>query len=358
MQQIKHAELDRYALDPQNPRLGRSAQRENLSQDQVLEKMNSWSLEEIATSFLESGFWAHEAVLCIEEELDGKNRLVVIKGNRRIAALLRLRRAFSGDEQSRKWREMVNGQQASEELFQQVPYILLNNRSEIDAFLGFRHVTGIKQWAPLEKAQFIAKLLEGNDLSYKEVMRQIGSKTETVQRNYIAFSIFEQMENLEGIDIQKVEAKFSVLFLSLRSGYVQDFLDIRGKFHVPPREVKPTIKGDAIDKLREYVRWLFGDIENAPVVTDSRDVDRFARVLNSAEGLQYLRSVTRPSLDKALVIAGGDPKELVDLITTAAYSVEESLSSIHHHADDPQLLNTVKRLNANVRQLCKIFRIE
>ena len=358
-QKIKCAELDRFALDLQNPRLGRSVQHKNLSQDQVLEIMNNWSLEEIATSFLESGFWAHEAVLCIEEELDGENRLVVIEGNRRIAALLRLRRTSNGHEKSRKWLEMVNNQKAPEELFRQVPYILLDNRSEVDAFLGFRHVTGIKEWAPLEKAQFIAKLIEGNGLSYRNVMRRIGSKTETtVQRNYIAFSIFEQMEDLEKIDIEKVEAKFSVLFLSLRSGYVQDFLGIRKKFNVAPEEVKPPIEGDAIEKLREYVRWLFGDIENPPVVTDSRDVDKFASVLNSDEGLQYLRSVTRPSLGKALVIAGGDQKELFDLIMTAAYNVEESLSSIHHHAEDPQLLSTVKRLNANVKQLCKIFHIE
>ena len=357
-QEIQYAELDRYALDPNNPRLGRSLQRANLSQDEILEKMNSWSLEEIATSFLESGFWAHEAVLCVEEEIEGGNRLVVIEGNRRIAALLRLRRTYAGDERSRRWLEMVNDQPVPVQMFERVPYILLDSRSEVDAFLGFRHVTGIKEWAPPEKAQFIAKLIETNGLSYRAVMRQIGSKTETVKRNYIAFCIFEQMEKLEQIDIQKVEAKFSVLFLSLRSGYVQDFLGIREKFSVPPEEVKPPIDPGSVGKLGEYVRWLFGDVENSPVVTDSRDVDKFARVLASEEGLQYLRSVKRPSLEKAFVIAGGDQEELFDLITTAAYNVEESLSSIHHHADDKNLRNTVKRLNANVKQLCRIFGIE
>ena len=127
---------------------------------------------------------------------------------------------------------------------------------------------------------------------------------------------------------------------------------------MPPEEVKPPIEDAAIDKLREYVRWLFGDCENSPIVTDSRQVDKFASILAREDGLQYLRSVKKPSLDKAFVIAGGDAEELYELITTASYNVEESLSSIHHHNHDQKLLNMVKRLNVSVKQLSKIFGLE
>jgi ParB-like chromosome segregation protein Spo0J len=85
--QIDFAPLDQIALDPLNPRLGRAAHAQRLDQDQIYEKMKDWSLEELATSFLESGFWPHEAVLCVEEEVAGQKRLVVVEGNRRIAAL-------------------------------------------------------------------------------------------------------------------------------------------------------------------------------------------------------------------------------------------------------------------------------
>ncbi len=75
---IEYTALDQIALDPRNPRLGRSAHRENLAPDEIFNLMRDWSLEELATSFLESGFWAHEAVLCVEEEAHGEDRLVVI----------------------------------------------------------------------------------------------------------------------------------------------------------------------------------------------------------------------------------------------------------------------------------------
>jgi hypothetical protein len=163
------------------------------------------------------------------------------------------------------------------------------------------------------------------------------------------------MEVMEGIDVGKIEEKFSVLFLSLARSEVRNFLGLERAFSVEPKDVGRPVDEDHQDNLRDFARWLFGDEENAPVVSDSRQVDRFAKILASEEGLAYLRTVKRPSLDKAFVIAGGDQADLYELMTTAAYSVEESLSSIHHFASDERLIKIVERLSANVKQLNKIF---
>ncbi len=355
--QIKYAELSDFYLDPKNPRLGRSAHMAHLPQDEVYNRMRDWSLEELATSFLESGFWPHEAVLCAMEEIDGEDRFVVIEGNRRIAALKRLKKTYEGEERSRKWLELIEDTDEPRKLFDNVPYFLLEDRSKVDAFLGFRHVTGIKEWAPPEKAQFIAKLIDEGGLGYREVMRKIGSKTPIVERNYIAYCILTQMESVEDLSIDEVEKRFSVLFLSLRSKSVQEFLGVENKFGIEPSDVKPPIKEDKIGQLREYSRWLFGDGENPAVVKDSRDVDRFATVLASEEGLQYLRAVRTPSLEKAFVISGGDQEEVYELISTAAYNLQEALSSIHLYKDDERLIAISKRLVANADQVRKTLEI-
>jgi len=320
--------------------------------------MKDWSLEELATSFLESGFWPHEAVLCVVEPIRGQDRLVVVEGNRRIAALQRLQKAYAGEEASRKWQELITGVPRPDALFQRVPYIRYQSRAEVDAFLGFRHVTGIKEWAPPEKAQFIAKLIDENGLSYRQVMRKIGSKIDTVERNYIAYSILEQMEETEGLETQEVENRFSVLFLSLRSKSVQRFLGIEEKFGIDPKKVKPPVDGNHVEQLKEYSKWLFGDAETTPVVQDSREVDKFARVLASAEGLDYLRGVRRPSLDKAFVIAGGDQEAVLDLISTAAYNLQEALSSIHLYKNDEKLIAISKRMLANAEQIKKTLELQ
>ena len=77
--QIEYASLNELFLDPKNPRLGRSAHTAELPQDEVFNRMRDWSLEELATSFLESGFWPHEAVLCATEEIDGTDQLVELQ---------------------------------------------------------------------------------------------------------------------------------------------------------------------------------------------------------------------------------------------------------------------------------------
>lgn len=356
--EIEYARLDQIALDPLNPRLGRAAHQLNLDQDQIYDRMKDWSLEELATSFLESGFWPHEAVLCVVEPIQGQDRLVVVEGNRRIAALQRLEKAYAGEEASKRWRDLIEGVPHPDRLFERVPFIKYENRAEVDAFLGFRHVTGIKEWAPPEKAQFIAKLIDEGGLSYRQVMRKIGSKTDTVERNYIAYCILTQMEGTEGLEVEEVENRFSVLFLSLRSKNVQEFLGVQDKFGIDPQNVKPPIDANNIDRLKEYSKWLFGDADTPPVVQDSREVDKFARVIASADGLEYLRSVRRPSLDKAFVIAGGDQEEVYELLATATYNLQESLSSIHLYKGDERLISISKRLLANAEQLKKSLELD
>lgn len=83
----------------------------------------------------------------------------------------------------------------------------------------------------------------------------------------------------------------------------------------------------------------------------SRDVDKFARVLASAEGLEYLRGVKRPTIDKAFIISGGDKEELSELLSTASLNIQEALSTIHHHKSDEKIIKIAKRLIENANQI-------
>lgn len=348
---IEFAALNDIKLDPLNPRLGRSVDGVNLSQDEIYDRMKDWSLEELATSFLESGFWVHEAVLCVKEEMNGEPALIVVEGNRRIAALKRLERTYNGQEKSKRWLEIIADQPQPEDLFAKVPVIIVASRQDIVSFLGFRHVTGIKEWAPPEKAQFIAKMIEESNLSYRDVMRRIGSKTPTVQRNYIAFCILRQMDETEDIEVSNVEDRFSVLFLSIRTPGVRQFLGIDEKFEVEPADVYPPIEDSHTVQLVEFSKWLFGNAETSPVVSDSRQIEQFAKVLASEEGLAYLRSVKRPSLEKAFIISGGDQEEVYELLSTAAYSLQEALSTIHFYKDDKRLKEISKKMISSAMQI-------
>ena len=105
---MKFAKLDELFLDPRNPRLGRNNVGCNVEQSRVLELMKDWTLEELAVSFLEAGaFWTHEALLVVKEKIYRESRLVVVEGNRRLAALKYLKDAIDGNSKSRKWAEIA-----------------------------------------------------------------------------------------------------------------------------------------------------------------------------------------------------------------------------------------------------------
>ena len=352
--EIAYASLAELRLDPRNPRLGMWRPGDNcLSQEEIYSRMRDWSLHELAISFLESGFWEHEAVLCVNEELDGEDSLVVIEGNRRIAALKRLERTYTGEERSRTWLELIRDRDRPDGLFDRIPYMRLSAREELDSFLGFRHVTGIKEWRPPEKARFIAKLIDERDMSYREVMRKIGSQTPVVERNYIAHCIFMQMEQTQGLDTEKVKDRFSVLFLSLRTRGVQEFLGVDQKFGIEPKDVHPAIDRMHMDNLRRYTIWLFGDDETEPVVQDSRQVEKFAKVLMSEEGIRYLTTVRRPNLDRAFAISGGDSEEVYELLSRAVVMLQDALSTLHFHKDDERLVHIATRLRESTKQIGK-----
>lgn len=350
---IEYCELKDLYLDSSNPRLGRQNAEHQLSQDKVLEAMKDWTLDELALSFLESGFWPQEALLVVEELLDGRERHVVVEGNRRLAALMLLKLAFDGKPESKKWRELVSHQKPAQNLFSEIPYIRVGSRKDIVAFLGFRHVTGIKEWNPAEKAEYIANLIEGQKMSYDEIRRKIGSKTDTVRQNYISYRLLLQMEGEEEIDLQRVEDKFSVLYLSLRSVGVQKYLQI--DIQAEPGRARRPVPPSRLNALARFALWLFGDEKHDPVVKESRYVDRFGKVLLNKRAVDYLERTERPNLEFAYRIAGGDELETIEFLQKAADNTEQALSLVHHYKNSSEVQSAVKRLGTDVYQLVKIF---
>lgn len=352
--QLKYSSIDSLYLDPLNPRLGRGNTGPKVTQGKILELMRDWELEELAISFLESGFWPQEALIVSEEMLYGSKQLVVIEGNRRLAALKMLQDAANNSKSvGRKWLDIVKNSHPPKSLFDKIPYIQADSRKEVEAFLGFRHVTGIKEWAPAEKAEYIAKLIEESSMSYIEVMRKIGSKTNTVRQNYIAFRLLIQMEGQPGISVEHVEDKFSVLFLSLRTAGVQGYLSV--DLSAEPPDAKTPVPKGKIANLKNFSLWLFGDDKRAPVVRDSRQVDRFGRILESKKAVEYLERTSNPSFDMAFQLAGGDEPEIIRLVEEAADNIEAALSRAHRFTKSKKLRAAALRAGQDINQLVSLF---
>lgn len=352
--ELKFASLDELNLDPMNPRLGRNNTKPDLPQEDILELMKDWTLDELAVSFLESGgFWTHEAVLATRERLYGKTQLVVIEGNRRLAALMLLYEALEGRAISKKWAEIAQDARPPRTLFTQIPYIEVDSREDIESFLGFRHVTGIKEWRPAEKAEYIAKLIDERGMDYEKVKKKIGSKTQTVRQNYISYRLLLEIEETVDVPDENLEDRFSVMYLSLRTKGVQKYLHI--DIQADPKKAKRPVPKQHRDALARFAVWLFGDEDRDPLFTDSRKVDDFGRILESRKAVDYLERSDEPSFDIAYRLAGGDEPEIIRLIENAADNIELALTRAHLYADSKELQTAIERLGKDAHQLMKIL---
>jgi hypothetical protein len=355
--EIEYASVDELYLDPLNPRLGRNIAAMSLSQEDLLNRMLEWSLEELAVSYIESGgFWSNEALLVVREPLYGSARLIVVEGNRRLAALILLRRAVAGESVPVKWRQIASSGSIPADLFTRVPYLLADSREDVQAFLGFRHVTGIKPWDADEKAAFIAKLVDEQGMTYEQVMRKIGSTTPTVRKHYVAYRVMLQIEdNVEDYDAVSAQNRFTVLYMSISTIGAQRYLNI--DIFADPATLKYPVPNDKMHQLANFAKWLFGSRNRSvpQVVTDTRHVDKFGKILESDEAIAYLERADIPKFEVALRIAGGDEDEIKDYIERASDLIELSLTQVHLYKASVDIQHAVRRLRANVTQLLSIF---
>ena len=150
------------------------------------------------------------------------------------------------------------------------------------------------------------------------------------------------MEHEEGISVSEVEQKFSVLNLSLRTKGVQQYLGIDLK--APPEQAKTPVAEDRLPHLANLARWMFGTKQLDPLFTDSRNVDKFGRVLQSAEAVKYLESTERPVFTMATRKAGADDEEVVSYLEIAGDNIELSLSLIHLFEGQQLIKKPLERL--------------
>ncbi len=352
---IELLKVDDLLLDPNNPRLGRKYANKALAQPAILDLMKDWTLDELAVSFIESGYWPQEAVIVVSEKHNGKMADVVVEGNRRLAALKLLHFAWQGKPISAKWQEIAQSAGAGRQKdLAEIAVIRKASRKEVKAYLGFRHVTGIAEWNPAEKAEFIASLID-DGLSYDDVRKQIGSKTPTVRQNYIAYRVLLQMEGMgdDDVDLERVEKRFSVLYLSLRSNGVQNYLHIDIK--AEPQAAKQPIPQKHLKNLARFSLWLFGKDGQSPIVPESREVDEFGRILESEPAVAYLERTERPSFEVARRMAGVAESEIGEHLERAADEIEEALKAVHQHKRSKRVLAAVQRVGLDAMQLLEVF---
>jgi ParB/Sulfiredoxin domain len=223
--EVRWLDTDTLQFDGANPRLREEAAdldpggRE--AQLRILEVLwRDFAVDEVALSIAENGYFPHEPLFVSEEDGD----LVVIEGNRRLAAVKLLR-----DPSLRKQvgaTDLPNVGRAAAGRLDQLPALVLA-RTEVWQYLGFKHVNGPQAWRSYSKAQYIAWVHNTLKVPLDEVASRIGDKNATVTRFYTALMALEQAKAAGQFDVEdraKRHFSFSHLYTGLNYTGIQRFI--------------------------------------------------------------------------------------------------------------------------------------
>lgn len=328
--------LSELELDPENPRLPR--ERKGSSQPQLLELMISrFDVASLAEAIVSAGYLEFDPIAGFRT---AEGRVRVREGNRRVAtAKLLLDPSLAPERYRAIWEEMsARLAQVTRKALEGLTVQVWEDPEAISlsAYIGYRHVTGVRPWPPVEKARFIAYLLESEDLTYKETADRIGSKPRHVERHYLAYRMVEQALHDEVPGAEQMEDSFGVLLRSLQAKGIPEFLGLR--YTGDRDDAEWPVPSDHGEELREFVRWTFGTGDLPKVLRDSRDVTRWARILASDTALAYLRRTSEPDFDRAWERSGGETESLTEMLLIAADNLREAVPIVADHATEADVI--------------------
>jgi hypothetical protein len=308
-------------FDPENPRLPERYKRK--PDDEVLKYLLlECNLIELMMSIGEKGYFAGEPLMVVPVSDGGR---VVVEGNRRLGALKLL---SSTDDppvfptQVRQVRETAKFRP------QEVPVLSFSHRNEILSYLGYRHITGIKEWDAFAKARYVKQLRalhgEDNAAAHKALAKEIGSRANHVAKLLTGVSLMEKARDLgilEAMRIEEDDVPFSLLTTAIGYEEVAKFIGLSSTVDVEANGLKSL-------EFEELFRWLFDKSQRSfTVLGESRNLPKLARVVANERALAALRR--GDSLETADLLTSG-PLEAVrqnmDSAEKAIKAAQESLS--------------------------------
>ena len=346
MPQEKYREvpLERLRLDDENPRLPLDIDLASNPTSQLLKEFyRRYNLVELARSIVDKGFTPrHAEALLVVEDPSNEHLYIVVEGNRRLATLKLLTdrgsREAAGVSGS-EWEDLA--ERALTQDLTQIPVIVCPNRKSLDAYLGFRHITGPKPWRPEAKARFIAKLLRDGE-SVGEVARHIGSNHRTVRRFAEAFAIYQQAFEAN-MPLDEVEAAFGVFYNALDREGIRAYLGLGPQSDIVSLPEAP-INSDNIDELRELIGLLYGDSSRnlARVIKESRELRKLSEVL--ANELARANLIRDRDLERAWRVGGGGRTELLGQLADLYSGLAEVNGKAREYSQDDGVKVSVKRI--------------
>ncbi|OAI11417.1 MULTISPECIES: ParB N-terminal domain-containing protein [Methylomonas] len=352
--EIQQIAIDDLLLDEDNPRLPASIHRTTQAIiDYIAE---TTAIEELMSAIAENDFFPGEPLIAVECE-NHPDKFTVVEGNRRLTALKLLQDPAFCSKPGARMREISSSAKFKPSV---VPVIVCTSREEVLPYLGFRHITGIKQWEPLSKARYIEQLFNLTNGAfpakerYSEVSRTIGSRRDHIKRNLDALAVYRVIENnnfYEIDDLNEETIKFAVLSTAIADDKIGNFIGINVKDTDGNIQISdPIVDGSVLKKneISELTRWLYEKSEKGKTrVGESRNLRELAAVVDNPRALEAFRRGS--PLKIAYQQTGNLINDFIELLYRADASLTEAASIVATIDYDDDAYSVAKRILENIK---------
>ena len=307
-------------LDMKNPRIPESVafSKETNSQEAIMKFIKkTYDVEELASSISENGYFRAEPLVTIpekefenydknkyEEYLRNKeSKFIVVEGNRRLTAIKLLLRGESEHDISDELRKQ----------FEKLPVVVYPNRKEVLAFLGVRHLAGVRKWDVYERACFIVSLKRDKKIPIEKIQKIIGDRKNSAKKTYVCYRLIEIVDEFnESFGIEDAKDNFSFLQLATGQQNIKDYIGLPSFKNM--KDVDNPIPKDKREKLIFLFQYLF-DSEGGrkkALIEESRDITkRLQKILGDEQATKELEK--SENIDSAYQMIGGDIAALENL---------------------------------------------
>jgi hypothetical protein len=314
--------LDKLYLDEHNPRLPKSLQ--SATEAEILEYMLlDASLIELMLAIGKNDFFPGEQLLIIKKQHDIYK---VIEGNRRLSAVKLLNKPDLVSVQKTKIQQVIK---EAEFFPKEIPCLIFDKEEDIHNYLGYRHITGIKEWKLLEKARYLFGLWKGQysalDLNQasRELAKSIGSRKDYVKRILIGYEVFYKIED---------EAFYRIPGLNDTSFYFNYIADSLNKLHIANYLGLDIKSIDDIgevklneENLENWTRWLFEKNTEGKtrLIGDSSSLNALNKILGHKEASVAFIDKGY-SLDSAIDLTGEADSQFYNYLNIALNQLENA----------------------------------
>lgn len=262
-------------FDTNNPRFTPDKKPDGNTDQAIISMLASTAdLAELIQSIATSGYINIEPLIVVVRG----DKLVVLEGNRRLAAIKCLRKNEYAQNAKLSVPELT---QAVLNTLDKILVYRVEKEDDARALIGFKHINGPQAWDAYAKAKYAGEWLDSQQgaehpLSLVDIANRMGDKHATIHRMVTALYVLQQAENNDVYSIEERQRKsfsFSHLYTGLSSEEFTEYLGMERRTRNEDPLKNPVPK-ENFKKLRKLLIWLYGSKnDDAQPIVKSQNPD-------------------------------------------------------------------------------------